>query len=181
MEAVNKCDVYNYLLGWKLEFRTENQQSRSKALGGGGSRSGWDLPVPAAIRGWTAASGPVGDGTLQCQPGLTVNSLGQIQSLGSWFKVGTGWLSTLERKEPQLGAGHRLPNLSLLPAGAGGGSPALSQFWSSPISLFIRRANPGLVLLTAAKLQFGCTTDKLQGSQQEENIQLKGCPETYRV
>lgn len=41
--------TYNYLLGWKLEFQIENQQSCSKALGDGGSRLGWDLPVPAAI------------------------------------------------------------------------------------------------------------------------------------
>lgn len=72
----------NYLLGWKLEFQIENQQSCSKASGGGGSSLGWNLPVPTATRGWNAASGQVGHGTLQHQPGLTVNSLGENPVFG---------------------------------------------------------------------------------------------------
>lgn len=51
MEAVNKCDMYDHLLDWKLELQIETQQSSPGALGGGGSRSGWELPVPAAIQG----------------------------------------------------------------------------------------------------------------------------------
>uniref|UniRef100_A0A8C4V7Z0 Uncharacterized protein n=1 Tax=Falco tinnunculus TaxID=100819 RepID=A0A8C4V7Z0_FALTI len=76
-----------------------------------------------------------------------------LAELGSWSKVGTEWLPTLKRKEVKLGACHCQPNLPLLPARAGGGSPALSQFWSSPISLFIR-TNPGLAILRGV---FGCS------------------------
>ena len=38
--------MYNYLLGWKLKFLTEKQQSCSKAAGGGGRRLGWDRLSP---------------------------------------------------------------------------------------------------------------------------------------
>lgn len=55
--------MYNYLLGWKLEFQIENQQSCSKVSAGGGSSSvGAASPptVPGAMwllrKGWEGAA-----------------------------------------------------------------------------------------------------------------------------
>lgn len=108
------------------------------------------------------ASGHTGGRTSQHQPGLTVSSLGEIQSLGSvllqhqgsWYGAGTGWLSTWERNLLQLGAGLCHPSLFLCQQE----EEAQLCLSSGPLLSY---PSSGEQTPRAARFQFGCTTDKL--------------------